>query len=246
MRTPGDTGAMCGRYAQSRSARAIAADLGVQQVLSDVAPSWNVAPSQEVPVVLERGDDEPTRQLRTLRWGLVPWWSKPSTGDKQRRAPINARVETVLDNGMFRAAAVRRRAAIPMDGYFEWQASEHGPKTPFYLHRPDNRPIVAAGVYELWRDPSRDEDDDGGWLWTVAIITRPAIDTLGHIHDRCPVMLAPDWVDTWLDPTVTDPAAVRDLLASLPEPELEPRAVGRAVGNVRNDGPQLVEPVAGQ
>ena len=232
---------MCGRYSQSRSARAIADDLAVQQVLADARPSWNVAPQQAIPVVLERvEEDAPVRQLRALRWGLVPSWSKdPTTGPR----PINARVETVLDKPSFRTAAVRRRAAIPMDGYFEWQPTDHGPKTPFFLHRADGAPIVAAGLYELWRDPTRDDTDDQRWLWTVTVITRAATDTLGHIHDRCPVMLPPAWIDTWLDPAVTDAGTVRDLLAALPDPELEPREVGRAVGNVKNDGPQLVQPV---
>jgi putative SOS response-associated peptidase YedK len=202
-------------------------------------PSWNVAPTQDVPVVLERVEDErPERQLRTARWGLVPSWAKDvSIGSRM----INARSETVLDKPAFRKAAARRRALVPMDGYYEWQPQEHGPKTPFFLHA--DAPLAAAGLYELWRDPARAADDPLRWLWSVTVITRPATDALGHIHDRCPVLLPTDLWDDWLDPSITAPDEVGAMLVHVPEPHLVPREVSRAVGNVANDGPHLVEPV---
>lgn len=231
---------MCGRYAQSRADDALERDLLVDRILGEPrSPSWNVAPTQDVPVVLERREDDGVqRQLRSARWGLVPSWARDtSIGSRM----INARSETVLDKPAFRKAAAARRALVPMDGYYEWQPHEHGPKTPFFLHA--DQPLAAAGLYELWRDHGKDADDPTRWLWSVTIITRPATDALGHIHDRCPVLLPADRWDDWLSPAVTAPDEVGALIAHVPEPHLEPREVGRAVGNVANDGPGLVEPV---
>ncbi len=231
---------MCGRYAQTRAADALERDLVVDRILGErPGPSWNVAPTQQVPVVLERVEpDGPQRQLRSARWGLVPSWATDvSIGTRM----INARSETLLDKPSFRQAAARRRALVPMDGYYEWQAHERGPKTPYYLHA--DAPLAAAGLYELWRDPARADDDPARWLWSVTIITRPATDSLGHIHDRCPVLLPPETWDGWLGPSVTAPDEVGAMLVHLPEPHLVPREVSRAVGSVANDGPALVEPV---
>lgn len=233
---------MCGRYAQTRSADRIARDFLVDRVVDEFAgPSWNVAPTQEVPAVLERAeDDDVARQLRVLHWGLVPSWAKDT---KVGARMINARSETVLDKPAFRRAAAHRRALVPMDGYYEWQQpAEHGArKTPYYLHADD--PLAAAGLYELWRDPSKSDDDPERWLWSLTIITRPAHDELGHIHDRCPLLLPPDRWDDWLNPRITAPDEVGAMLAHVPEPHLHPREVSPAVGNVRNNGPELVVPV---
>jgi putative SOS response-associated peptidase YedK len=231
---------MCGRYAQNRAADALERDLIVDRILGEhPGPSWNVAPTQDVPVVLERVEDErPERQLRTARWGLVPSWAKDTSIGARM---INARSETVLEKPAFRKAAARRRALVPMDGYYEWQPQEHGPKTPFFLHA--DAPLAAAGLYELWRDPARAADDPLRWLWSVTVITRPATDSLGHIHDRCPVLLPADRWDDWLDPSITAADEVGAMLVHVPEPHLVPREVSRAVGNVANDGPHLVDPV---
>jgi putative SOS response-associated peptidase YedK len=231
---------MCGRYAQTRAADALERDLIVDRILGEhPGPSWNVAPTQDVPVVLERVEDErPERQLRTARWGLVPSWAKDTSIGARM---INARSETVLEKPAFRKAAARRRALVPMDGYYEWQPQEHGPKTPFFLHA--DAPLAAAGLYELWRDPARAADDPLRWLWSVTVITRPATDSLGHIHDRCPVLLPADRWDDWLDPSITAADEVGAMLVHVPEPHLVPREVSRAVGNVANDGPHLVDPV---
>lgn len=230
---------MCGRYAQTRIDDELERDLVVDRILGEHhQPSWNVAPTQDVPVVLERvEEDGRQRQLRTARWGLVPSWAKDvSIGSRL----INARSETLLDKPAFRKAAARRRALVPMDGYYEWQPNEHGPKTPFYLH--GSEPLAAAGLYELWRDHARADDDPDRWLWSVTIITRPATDSLGHIHDRCPVLLPrPAW-DDWLDPSTTAADEVGAMLVHVPEPHLTPREVGRAVGDVANDDPSLVDP----
>lgn len=236
---------MCGRHAQTRAADKIARDLDVQQMLVDAGgPSWNVAPTNVVPVVLERvEDDEIVRQLRAVRWGLVPSWAKdPAIGSRL----INARAATITDKPSFRRAALARQAVVPMDGHYEWGAPQGGSKrkTPYYLHSPDEAPLAAAGLYELWPDPAKDKDDPERWLWSFTVITTTATDSTGHIHDRSPLVLPANVVDAWLNPAVTDLDDVRDLLAAVPEPHLVPRQVGYDVGNVRNNGPHLVDPVA--
>ena len=234
---------MCGRYAITRRDDELADQYRVDQILGEApGPSWNVAPTDPVRIVLERVEEErPQRQLRTVRWGLVPSWAKdPGVGARM----INARIETVTEKPAFRKAAARRRAIVPMDGYFEWQKTP-ARKVPYFLTAADGAQhgLAAAGLYELWPDPSRPADDPARWLWTVTVITRSATDALGHIHDRTPLLLPPDLWDEWLDLGTTSTDDVRSLLDAVPEPHLLPREVGPAVGNVRNDGPELVAPV---
>ena len=235
---------MCGRYASSSTTAGLYGEFGVQEVTDDdLAPSWNVAPTDPVRVVLQRPprgeqDAPPVRQLRTLRWGLVPSWSKDAKGAARL---INARQETVTEKPAFKSAAARRRCLLPADGYYEWQKTADG-KIPYFLHDADHDVLAFAGLYELWRDPALPDDDPGKWLWTCTVITRQATDTLGHIHDRCPVLVPPDFRDAWLDCTSGEAGVARRLLDELPEPVLEPRRVTAAVNSVRNNGPELVRP----
>lgn len=238
---------MCGRYAQTRAADRLANDLRIDRLLGDhPAPSWNVAPTDQVPIVVERRErdqpeDDPsaTRQLRTARWGLVPSWAKDLRSGARM---INARSETVTVKPAYRASAARRRAIQPASGYYEWQPSSAGPKTPFYLHGAGSELLAFAALYEWWRDPESDDQDPARWVLTSTILTHPASDELGHLHDRTPVIVPADQVDTWLDPSMTARADVDAFLHSLPEPHLVPRQVSTAVNSVRNDGPALIEP----
>jgi putative SOS response-associated peptidase YedK len=179
------------------------------------------------------------RQLRTARWGLVPSWAKSRSGGAKM---INARSETVTSKPAFKAAAARRRCLAPSLGYYEWK-TEDGRKIPYFLHDPSGHILGMAGLYEIWRDDSLPEDDPNRWLWTCTIITRPASDTLGHIHDRCPVLVPPELRESWLDCTDDDPRLAARLLTEMPEPHLEPREVSRAVNSVKNNGPELIDPV---
>jgi putative SOS response-associated peptidase YedK len=235
---------MCGRYANARRDQEIADRFHIAELIGDeLDPSWNVAPTNDVRAVLERDEgSHAMRQLRTLRWGLVPSWAKDvKIGSRM----INARVETITEKPAFRKAASRRRLIVPMDGYYEWQVPESGKgrKQPFYLTDPDGAPLAAAGLYELWRDPTKSDKDSDRWLWSLTVITTNATDTLGQIHDRSPLLLPDDKWDAWLDPELTDPDQVDALIASIPEPHLAPVKVDMAVGNVRNDSPDLVRPV---
>ncbi len=234
---------MCGRYANSTGTVDLMAEFRADERHGDdVAPSWNIAPTDPVRAVVERphrGEDAPAvRQLRTVRWGLVPSWAKNRNGGARL---INARQETVSEKPAFRSAAARRRCLLPAAGYYEWQKTERG-KQPYFLHSPDGR-LAFAGLYEIWRDPAADDDDPAAWLWTATIITGPASDTLGEIHDRTPVVVPADRWGEWLDCSADNPAVAAVLLAGMPEPHLQPRAVSTAVNSVRNDGPELIEPV---
>jgi putative SOS response-associated peptidase YedK len=189
----------------------------------------------------------PARQLRVVRWGLVPSWAKDiSIGSRM----INARAETVSEKPAFRKAFASRRCLLPADGYYEWQAppaGTKGRKQPYFICRPDHGVLAFAGIYELWRDRSMSRDDPAAWLWTAAVITTTAPDELGEIHDRMPMVIAPaSWAD-WLDPGNTDAADVRALLAPAATTGLISYPVSLAVNSVRNNGPELVkeaEPVS--
>lgn len=246
---------MCGRYATTASTSDLVAAFDAALAEDDASklqsPSYNVAPTQTVPVILERPtrpdpdsqeDAEPeiVRQLRAVRWGLVPSWAKdPGIGSRM----INARSETLTDKPSFKVAAARRRCILPAAGFFEWTKDPEGKKLPYFLHDPDTPILGFAGLYELWPDPGKAKDDPDRWLWTTTVITRPATDALGHIHDRTPVIVTPDLRDDWLDCTSGKPSVAKDLLEALPEPHLVPYRVSTEVNSVRNNRADLIEPV---
>jgi putative SOS response-associated peptidase YedK len=185
------------------------------------------------------------RQLRIVRWGLVPYWAKdPAIGSRM----INARAETVSEKPAYRRAFSRRRCLLPADGFYEWQqVVEDGRKRkqPYFIHRADGGPLAFAGLYELWHDKSRPEDEDDAWLWTATIITTTATDEVGQIHDRMPMVIDPaSWQD-WLDPDNNDAAGVRQLLVPAVAGRLTSYPVSTAVNNVRNNGPELLEAAPG-
>jgi putative SOS response-associated peptidase YedK len=247
---------MCGRYASFRQAQDLSDVFDVTTVAEEVAgrqPSWNVAPTQDVLVVLERlvdaegctagrdGAGEATgtaREMHAARWGLVPSWAKdPSIGNRM----INARSETVAEKASFSSSVKTRRCLVPADGYYEWQApaTGSGRKTPYFITSPDGAPLAFAGLYAWWR-PKGEPDAD--WLLTTTILTAASTGDMTELHDRVPVILGGDDIDHWLDPTVTDPAEALAVLGTDP-PELTWHEVSTAVNTPRNNGPELVEPV---
>lgn len=241
---------MCGRYVSVRSDEDLTSEFNIEEVVGQpLPPSWNVAPTDDVRIIAKRkphghSDDpgaNPVVQLRTARWGLLPNWSKTRAGGAKM---INARSETVASKPAFKAAAARRRCLAPAIGYYEWQ-HDGGRKIPYFLHAPDESTLAMAALYEVWRDPDLPDDHPDKWIWTTTIVTRPAADAVGHIHDRCPVLVPADRFDDWLDCSSGDPDTAKRLLDDFPEPHLVPRVVSAAVSNVRNNGPELIEP-AGQ
>jgi putative SOS response-associated peptidase YedK len=254
---------MCGRYASARKRIELLEEFSVQcdRVNEPLAPDYNVAPTKPVYAVLTRRRDDrdrggadtdgpsvgaglegpgPARQLRVVRWGLVPFWARDvKIGSRM----INARAETVSEKPAFRRAFAQRRCLLPADGYYEWQQRGGGPKQPIYISRADGKPLAFAGLYELWRDGAVPPDDADAWLWTTTIITTSAQDDLGHIHDRMPMIIDPaSWTD-WLDPANHDVADLRSLLVPAAVGGLTTYPVSTAVNSVRNNGPKLIEPV---
>lgn len=219
-----------------------------------IPPSWNVAPTADVPILLERVvDGIPVRQMHIARWGLVPSWAKdPGIGSKM----INARSESVLEKPSFRKAVRSRRCAVPADGYYEWKAEGRG-KQPYYVHPKDGSPVVFAGLYEWWRDPAKAEGDPERWLLSTSILTTDAppegyaggmLAELTALHDRVPLPMDRDTMAAWLDPEAGDAAALVDLVRAGAHDVTEGwaiDAVGTAVGNVRNDSAELITPVQG-
>ncbi len=242
---------MCGRYASTASPSQLAQEFDVDEILDGLpGPDYNVAPTVAVPAVLERVDrtsGDVRRRLAPLVWGLVPSWAKDrSIGARM----INARLETVAEKPAFAKAFRARRCLLPAAGFYEWyvpEATSPGTKPakqPFFLHRADGRLLVMAGIYEIWRDPAKDRDDDSAWLRTCSVITTRATDAAGHIHDRMPLVVPAEAVDDWLDPALTDPRHALDLLAVTGSAELEAYAVSSAVNKVQNNDPSLLDPLA--
>lgn len=247
---------MCGRYASSRRPEDLVEEFEVveNRVPTPLEPDYNVAPTKEVYAVLERpartGDDgvehPAQRQLRSLTWGLVPSWAKdPAIGSRM----INARMETAAEKPAFRKAFRSRRCLLPADGYYEWyETSATGRsgkplKQPYFIRPRDGGVLAMAGLFEIWRDPDRPADDPDRFRWTCTVLTTDAEDDLGRIHDRMPLMVERDRWDAWLDPGLEAVDAVTRLMVPAAPGLLEAYPVSRAVGNVRNNGPELVAPL---
>ncbi len=239
---------MCGRYASSRRPEDLVEEFEIDkvEVKEALQPDYNVAPTKQVYAVVERA---PERQLRTLTWGLVPFWAKdPSIGSRM----INARMETVHEKPAFRRAFASRRCLLPADGYFEWYPTEARTKAgkpvkqPFFIHPRDGGVLAMAGLYEIWRDPTRDPDDPDDpqrFRWTCTVLTTRAEDSVGHIHDRMPLLVEKDRYAAWLDPSHGEVEELRRLLVPAAPGRLEAYPVSTQVNNVRNNGPDLVEPL---
>ena len=245
---------MCGRYASSRKPEDLVEEFEIDkvEVAETLVPDYNVAPTKQVYAVVQRprSSEDKTgpseRQLRTLKWGLVPFWAKdPSIGSKL----INARMETVHEKPAFRRPFASRRCLLPADGYYEWYATEQKTKAgrpvkqPFFIHPADGGVLAMAGLYEIWRDPTREDDDPARFSWTCTVLTTTAEDAVGHIHDRMPLLVEPERYDAWLDPAVSGADDLRALLVPAAPGRLEAFPVSTRVNNVRNNGPDLVEPV---
>jgi putative SOS response-associated peptidase YedK len=176
----------------------------------------------------------------------VPFWANdPSIGNRM----INARMESVTEKPAFRQAFAKRRCLLPADGYYEWYATEQTTKAgkpvkqPFFIHPSDGSVMAMAGLYEIWRDPTRDEDDPQRFRWSCTVLTTTAEDAVGHIHDRMPLLVEPERYAAWLDPGQADPELLRSLLVPAAPGRLEAYPVSTSVNNVRNNGPELLEPL---
>jgi putative SOS response-associated peptidase YedK len=223
---------MCGRYEVHTPVEDLARifDAQADDEVKAFAARYNVAPSLRIPVVRETKSG---RALEAMTWGLVPSWAKEGGGPK----PINARAETVFDKPMFRNAIRRRRCLVPADGFYEWQQRD-GRKQPYHIGMVDGAPFAIAAIWEYWARP------DVAPLVSCALIVTQANDLMAPIHDRMPVIIAPEDYAAWLDPAVDDPMAIGTMLAPFPAELMRAYPVSTRVNNVKNDGPDLVKALA--
>lgn len=235
---------MCGRFVSSSTPGQIAAYFDAEPPPVELAPNFNVAPTNDVYAVVEGADG--VRRVQAFHWGLVPVWAKDvKTGHKM----INARAETVAEKPAYRKAFRSYRCIVPMDGFYEWQAGAAGgptttkgkpAKQPMFIRRLDGEPLAVAGLWSVWRDPAAGPDEP--WLHSCTVLTTAANATMAPIHDRMPVILPASAWETWLDPRQHDVERLSGLLVPAPDTLLTTRPVSTAVNKVANKGPELLDP----
>jgi putative SOS response-associated peptidase YedK len=223
---------MCGRYTLKTPASELQKWFGfVEQ--PNLAPRYNIAPTQEAPVVRQRRDPPGQRSLANLRWGLIPPWAK----DVKSGPPlINARAETLLEKPVFSGAFRRRRCLVPADGYYQWREGDEA-KQPYLVTRRDDAPFGFAGIWERWGK----RDDPAAAIDSFTIITAATNDFLRPFHHRIPVVLAPESYARWLDPDI-EAESLTDLLVASSNELLRIVPIARAANSARAEGPELLEP----
>jgi putative SOS response-associated peptidase YedK len=252
-------GHMCGRFAVTTDPALLAEkiqaiDESTAAIKKDTTgPNYNVAPTTTISAVVKRHtdpEDESTRRVRSMRWGLVPPWAKTSEeGGPDTKGPllINARSEKVTTSPVFRNSAKGKRCLVPMDGWYEWRPNgeasssksrKAAPKTPFYMYGGDGEMLFMAGLWSTWRP--KDAPKDAPPLLSCTIITTDAAGPLAEIHDRMPLTISREDWDRWLDP---DAPIDEGLLRGHGDLDrIEIREVSRLVNSIRNNGPELIEP----
>ncbi|MGV0604323.1 SOS response-associated peptidase [Mycolicibacterium sp. XJ1904] len=246
---------MCGRFAVTTDPALLAEKIKAIDETTAASsggkdasgPNYNVAPTTTVSTVVKRHsepDDDATRRLRSMRWGLVPPWVKAKEdGNPETKGPllINARSDKLTTSPAFRNSAKNKRCLVPMDGWYEWQGDK-GAKTPFFMYAADGEPLFMAGLWSTWR-PREESGAPSSRppLLSCTIVTTDAAGPLADVHDRMPLTISErDW-DRWLDP---DAPVDEGLLRGHGDLDrIEIREVSRLVNSVRNNGPELIEPV---
>lgn len=235
---------MCGRFTLTASPEALQAQFALPEA-PQLAPRYNIAPTQPVAIVRTSAKDG-QREWTHVQWGLVPSWAKdPSIGARM----INARAETVAEKPSFRAAFKRRRCLVPASGFYEWKKVGKR-KQPYYITvqngatgNADAPPFAIAGLWEYW------EGADGSALETCTLITTDANEALGELHNRMPVIIAPDEYDVWLGEVVDnqeDPtflSQLQHLLRPYPATKTQFHPVSTYVNNARHEGADCIQPV---
>lgn len=225
---------MCGRYTQTQSPERVAQQFDLRE-LPDLAPRYNIAPTQGIPIVRQTAAG---RELQSVHWGLIPGWAKdPKIGARM----INARSETAAEKPSFRHAMRRRRCLVVADGFYEWQRTREG-KQPFFFYVPDaagaRSPFAFAGLWERW------ESAAGEVIESATILTTAANGEVEPIHERMPVILPTEHYARWLDPECQQAASLSALLRPFPAGQMASVAVSTAVNNPRQDQPELLEAIA--
>lgn len=233
---------MCGRYSLTSPGELVAEVFGLDAA-PELAPRYNIAPTQEAAVVrvltprdarhLDRDADAGRRTLDLLHWGLIPAWAEdPGIGNRM----INARAESAAEKPAFRKSFEGRRCLVATDGFYEWM-KEDGGKQPYRIHRGDDRPFALAGLWDRWWQAPRQPVD------SFTILTVDAAPAIARIHHRMPAILPADAFDAWLDPSLHDRPALEALLRPHAE-ALEAYPVSKVVNAPANDVPECLQPLA--
>ena len=220
---------MCGRFTATFEFREIKVRWNLHGDLTGLTPRYNIAPSQQVPVIVR---EESGNRLKVMRWGLVPSWAKdPSMGQRM----INARAETLSEKPSFKRLLGKRRCLVPADGFYEWR-KEGKRKVPVWVYLENKDPFAFAGLWDLWKPPEGEE------LYSFTIITTAANERLRPIHDRMPVILEWGSGEKWLDPTYTSFSDLSVLLQLFPSERLKAHDVSTRVNSPMNDTEACIEP----
>lgn len=220
---------MCGRFTLTVSPDELQAAFPEMDIPGDIPPSYNIAPSQPIPVIPNDGKNK----LTFYKWGLVPPWSDDEHFGGYNL--INARAETVAEKPSFKVPFRRKRCLVLSDGFFEWHTSSGGSKTPYYIHMKDNSPFAYAGLWDRWQSPHGDE------LLSACIITTRPNEIVKPLHDRMPVILPREAYQAWLQPGEQDPEKLSSYLAPYPEEDMEAYPVSTYVNNPQNNSPQCIQ-----
>jgi len=227
---------MCGRARLSTDFSEIRIVFGIppDRPTPNFAPTWNLAPTDPIPIV-RRDRDDGLRRLDVVRWGLVPYWAKDM---KIGYSTINARAEDIETKPAFREAFKRRRCLIPLDNFYEWK--KFGPKDrqPYAIALQGGGLMSMAGLWETWRSPA------GETVRSAAIVTCPPNALIAELHDRMPVILPREAWPPWLGEETADADQLKALLIPYPSDQMTMWRVDRRVGNVKNNDAALIEPVA--
>ncbi len=221
------TATMCGRYLMTSPVEAMRQLFQFDQ-LPNIAPNYNVAPTQEMPIVRRKMGDR-RRELVTARWGFIPHWAD---GPKMRYSTINARSEKAAKSPVYRDAFRKWRALVPADGYFEWKG-EGKEKEPYLIRMKGGGLFAFAGLWSIWSSPKGED------ILSYTIMTTEPNELMAEIHNRMPVILATDDHERWLD-AGADPA---EILKPCPSDWLEAYPVDKRVGHVKNNDAELIEPL---
>ena len=222
---------MCGRFRLGKGREALKEYFGAEMEV-EWSPRYNIAPTQPIPTVRQNAT-KPVREICLMRWGLIPSWAEDATiGYKT----INARSETATTRPAFRDALISRRCLVPADGFYEWKKEAKG-KQPFCFALRDESIFAFAGIWDRWKG------SDGKAIETCSILTTTPNELAAQVHDRMPVILAPDDYDLWLDPGIKDTKEISDMMKPYGAALMKAYAVSTRVNAVKNDDPQCAEPL---
>lgn len=222
---------MCGRYSLTRRQQEISERFGLEQLLDEFKPRFNISPTQNVPVIVQ---EEEQKIITPYRWGLIPSWVKDL---KTARQIINSRSETILEKPFFKRLVTKKRCLIPADGFYEWKKGANPKqKIPMWIHLVDKSLFAFAGIYDEWKSEEKN-------FRSYSIITCAANDVVAPVHDRMPVILPRELEDKWLDPEFKDPDEIMKMLVPYPNELVTMYQVSSDVNSAKTDQPHMTDPV---